>query len=173
MSRTFIDVSLLKLKYVNRLKYLPTELIQIIKSFCFIHYKEAQQIRFYQQQKAITNQLIKSAFSRNSAIEEIVYGFGTDWAMALTDTHSNFWIFGFTDNPSVNEERWDFDISSFNYLNRQDLQLQGENCKKCGEYTYLSYRTFTNTHSNMKLCNCGGVDITSSQEWDDGYEWYW
>ena len=151
MSRTFIDVSLLKLKYVNRLKYLPTELIQIIKSFCFILYEEAQKIRYYQQQKTITNQLIKSSFSRNSTIEEMVYGFGADWAMAepVIDSNSNFWIFGFADDRSVNEERWNFDISSFNYLNRQNLQLQGENCRKCGEFTYLSYSTFPHTHSRM------------------------
>ena len=156
MFRSFVNVSLLKLKYVNRIKYLPTDVIDIIKSFSFIDFEEAERIRYYQHIKAITNQLIKSAFSRSSTIEEMVYGYGADWAMAepVIDSNSNFWIFGFADDPLINEERWDFNVSSFNYLNRQDLQLQGENCRKCGEFTYLSYSTFPQIHSNAKLCQC-------------------
>ena len=126
MSRSFVNVSLIKLKYVNKIKYLPTDVIEIIKSFSFIDFEEAERIRYYQHIKAITNQLIKSAFSRSSTIEEMVYGYGADWAMAepVIDSNSNFWIFGFSDDSLINEERWDFNVSSFNYLNRQDLQLQ-------------------------------------------------
>ena len=177
MSRTFIDVSLLKLKYVNKLKSLPVELIQIIKSFCFIHYEEAQKIRFYQQQKAIANQLIKSAFSRNCTIEEIVSGYG-EWASAepIISSNSSCWIFGFSNNQQITQERWDYDTIPCNYSYQQELDLRGENCKKCGEYTFLSYSTFPHTHSHMKLCTCNSPDLTSgpeTPEWDDGYEWYW
>lgn len=161
MFRSFVNVPLLKLKYVNRLKYLPTDVIGIIKSFCFIDFGEVEQINYYQHLKAINNQLISSSFSRNSTIEEMVYGYGADWAMAepVIDSNSNFWIFGFSDNPLVNEERWDFNISSFNYLNLQELQLQGENCRKCGEFTYLSYSNFPHTHSNIKLCECNHPSV--------------
>ena len=108
MSRSFVEVSLLKLKYVNNIKHLPTDVIEIIKSFCFIDFEEVKQFRYYHHVKAIANQLIKCAFSRNSTIEEMVNGYGADWAMAepVLDSNSNFWIFGFSDDPSVNEERW-------------------------------------------------------------------
>lgn len=156
MSRSFFKVTKIKLKYVNNIKHLPTDVIGIIKSFCFIDFEEVERIRYYQNIKAITNQLIKSAFSRNSTIEEMVYGYGADWTMAepVIDSNSNFWIFGFTDDHLVNHSRWDFNVSSFNYINQQDLQLQGENCRKCGEFKYLSYSIFPNTHSNVHICQC-------------------
>ena len=48
----------------------------------------------------------------------------------------------------------DFKVSPYNYLNEQNLQLQGENCRKCGEFTFLSYSAFPHTHSKAKLCQC-------------------
>ena len=156
MSRSFVEVPLLKLKYVNNIKHLPTDVIEIIKSFCFIDFEEVKQIRYCQHVKAIANQLIKCAFSRNSSIEDMVHGFGANWAMAepIIDSNSNFWIFGFSNDPSINEKRWDFNVSPYNYLNQQTLQLQGENCTKCGEFSYLSYSTYPHTHSNTKICEC-------------------
>tara|TARA_B100000963_G_scaffold348556_1_gene356289 strand:- start:18406 stop:18915 length:510 start_codon:yes stop_codon:yes gene_type:complete len=155
MSRSFVEVPLLKLKYVNNIKHLPTDVIEIIKSFCFITRKEAELIFRSQYLKTVSSQLIKGAFcSRKCSIDELAIGFG-EWAYAhpqFTETADD-WFFGFSPIQDVNYNRWDWTLS-INHLNQQYLELQGDNCKKCGEYKYVSFHTFPETPSKIKLCNC-------------------
>ena len=162
MSRTFVDVSLMKLKYVNKIKLLPTEVIEIIKSYCFISLEEVLKIRYYQDQKSITNQLIKSAFSRNSDLEELIDEYG-DWVMAhpiinnSINNMSSAWIFSFSNIIEINKKRWNYNKVSFNYSLlecQQDFEIQGDNCKKCGEYKYTSYNILQLVPSKIKLCDC-------------------
>ena len=160
--RIFVDVTLLKLKYVNKIKLLPRDIIEIIKSYCFIHINEVLKIRFYQEQKAITNQLIKSSFSRNSDTQELIEEYG-EWIMAHPIINNDInntsiaWIFGFSNNIEINKERWNYNKIPFNYSlleRQQDFEIQGDNCKKCGEFTFTSYDILQRLPSKIKLCDC-------------------
>jgi hypothetical protein len=155
MKRSFIDADPKKILYVDKITWLPIELVEIIKSFCFIDREEAELIFRSQYLKTVSSQLIKGAFcSRKCSIDELAFGFG-EWAYAhpqFTETADD-WFFGFSRIHDVNYNRWDWTLS-INCLNQQYLELQGDNCKKCGEYKYVSFHAFPETPSKIKLCDC-------------------
>ena len=160
-SRNFKDVPAKKLFYINNITQLPLDVINIIKSFCFIDLKSANLIHYIQERKIFNNLLIKIAHSRNTLYNQEE----SDWPVGL-NTDSSFWIFGFDNNLAEYQNRYMIQlIEEFGYsepLNHhyqvlrcsQNLQLQGENCHLCGEYTYLAYSKYRNIPSNLPLCSC-------------------
>ena len=126
MIRSFSHLSNEKLFYINNIK-LPKEIIEIIKQFSLINRIDAMLICYMQHKKKIINSLIDVAISRNNS-----YGL---WNNIEKNSH---WIFGFIHPHS--------EINS--------LQLQGENCPKCGEYKLCTYNRYTDAKCTLPICNC-------------------
>ena len=93
--------------------------------------------------------LIKLAWSRNKRPSwEREERFPGEPIRAVTETSSR-WIFGFTyDNRPSTSLNDPYKLDSYN------LKLQGENCLKCGEYTYLAYNIKPYLNSKLDICFC-------------------
>jgi hypothetical protein len=141
-----------KLLLLNKMynSKIPIENLNIIKDFAFYNSEKMPFIKNISAKKREPH-LIKLAWSRNNLPpwqrEERFPGEPTK---IITETSSR-WLFGFTyDN-----------IPSFNLitpvgLDIFKLQMQGENCVKCGEYTYLCYSYKPHLHSKLSICFCRG-----------------
>jgi hypothetical protein len=139
-----------KLLALNKMNnsYIPLEVVSIIKDFVFCN---IESLAFIKQVSAKKKELslIKLAWSRNHLPtwqrEERFPGESTQ---TLSETSSN-WIFGFTyENVPSASLQDPIELAAY------DLQLQGENCSKCGEYTYLSYSYKSHLHSKLGICFC-------------------
>lgn len=120
-----------KLCIIHKLQ-LPLDIIREIYKCLFY---DITKLNFYKQKsnnKININKMIISAYSRTNIPFWLSHN-GETW-----ETQNN-WMFGFVGQPVHDESR---------------IQLQGENCSKCGEYSYLSYSAYPHIHSNVKLCNC-------------------
>jgi len=119
-----------KLLAINNIR-LPLDVLNIVKDYTFYTVNSMAHVR-----KLITEKkelpLIKRAWSRNNILNRFHYE--TD---RMFEEH---WIFGFTRENGPNET----------------LQLQGVNCKKCGEYETNRYSYHPHLHSNLPFCpgNC-------------------
>lgn len=119
-----------KLLTINNLR-LPLDVLNIVKDYTFYTVNSMAHTR-----KLITEkkelELIKKAWSRNNIWNKFHYE-----TERMFEEH---WIFGFTYHNGPNET----------------LQLQGVNCKKCGEYETNRYSYHPHLHSNLPFCpgNC-------------------
>lgn len=115
-----------KLLTINKFK-LPLDVLNIIKDYTFYTVNSMAHTR-----KLITEKkeldLIKKAWSRNNIFNR----FHQETARVFEE----HWIFGFTRENGPNET----------------LQLQGVNCKKCGEYETNRYSYHPHLHSNLRFC---------------------
>lgn len=125
MIRKFNHLSNEKLHCINNIK-LPKEIIEIIKEFSFMNRIDAMIICFIQHKKKIVNNLINIAISRNSNPD------------TFTNKLSQQWAFGF--------------LPPYSEIN--NVQLQAENCSKCGEYRLFSYNTHIESNCTLPICDC-------------------
>ena len=116
-----------KLWLINNI-ILPMDVLNIVKDFAFYTENSMAYIKKLVTEKKELG-LIRNAWSRNKS--------PYFWTNNL---NSEKWMFGFTHENGPHET----------------LQLQGMNCKKCGEYTYYQYKYKANLHANGKICsgNC-------------------
>ena len=126
-----------KLLVLNKIynSKIPLEVVGIIKNYAFYN---IERLSFFKIIAAKKKELtcIKSAWSRNNIpLWETEERFPEEPKRHITETSSR-WFFGFTH------------IHSFN------IRLQGENCLKCGEYTYLCYSCKPHLHSKINICFC-------------------
>ena len=117
-----------KLLTINNIK-LPLDVLNIVKDYAFYTIDTMSYVR-----KLITEKkellLIKKAWSRNNILNR----FHQESARVFEE----HWIFGFTRENDPFE----------------NLQLQGVNCKKCGEYETNRYSYKPHLHSNLRFCCC-------------------
>lgn len=120
-----------KLWLINNIN-LPMDVLNIVKDFAFYTENSMVYIKQLVTEKKELG-LIRHAWSRNNSPYN-THLWDINWEK---DTH---WMFGFTHENGPHET----------------LQLQGMNCKKCGEYTYYQYKYKANLHANGKICsgNC-------------------
>ena len=118
-----------KLLTINKIN-LPLDVLNIVKDYMFYTLNSMTHVR-----KLITEKkeldLIKKAWSRNNILNIF-----NQHSSRLYEEH---WIFGFTYENGPNET----------------VQLQGVNCKKCGEYEYNRYSYKTHLKSNLRFCPGG------------------
>jgi len=116
--------------HMNRLN-LPYDVVNVIKSFLFYDIKTYVVILNIKIQKQITHILfMNDAISRANK---------------------------FDNNPSYsdNEEDWAFGFSGRHYT--ENLQLQGTNCGRCGNYK-VNTNMYDFEHSNHIYCACHIID---------------
>ena len=96
---------------------LSTDVLNVIKSYCYYNYRDSLIINCAKWYKQMTNSLILEAMSRN------------------THHFENHWGFGFyIDHPT------------------ERLQLQAENCDRCGNYVSISEAVYI---PPSLVCGCG------------------
>jgi len=138
---------LLALNKIHNSK-IPIEIMGIIKDYTFYN---NESLPFIKQISAKKKELplIKLAWSRNKRPSwEREERFPGEPIRAVTETSSR-WIFGFTyDNRPSASLNDPYKLDSYN------LKLQGENCLKCGEYTYLAYNIKPYLNSKLDICFC-------------------
>ena len=138
---------LLILNKINKSK-IPMDVLAIIKDMVFYNSKK---MAFLKKVANIKKELplIKLAWSRNNLpFWERRERFPGEPTRIITETSSR-WLFGFT-----YDNRPSFNLSSPVGLDICDLQMQGENCVKCGEYTYVCYTYKPHLHSKLSICFC-------------------
>ena len=127
---------------INNLK-IPLELCNLIKEYTYYDNKSIHFLKeLTKQKKEIT--LIKSAWSRNNI---------PDWIVNPITPNDENWIFGFCNDIDLfflEEEH----TSNYSIHENENLQLQGENCNKCGEFKVLAYSRWFNLQPKLKLCDC-------------------
>ena len=142
-----------KLLYINKLNnsYIPNDVLNIIKDYAFYN---IESLNFIKKVSAKKKELmyIKLAWSRNNLPSwQRERRFPGEPTSPITETSSH-WFFGFTFQ----------DIPSFNLIDPVGLdidtvKLQGENCTKCGEYTYLCYSYKSQLRSKIGICFCDNL----------------
>ena len=135
-----------KLLVLNKIynSKIPLEVVGIIKNYAFYNVESVVFFKKISTKKKELD-LIKMAWSRNNLLNcETEERFPDEYPKRIREK-SPRWFFGFTyDNiPPKN---------LFIYSN--NLKLQGENCLKCGEYTYLCYSYKPHLHSKIGVCFC-------------------
>lgn len=120
-----------KIRILNKLP-LPDDVINEIYKHLFYDITKLNFYKLRSESKKETNKIISSAYSRTN----IPYWWG--WDIERTNTDIEIW---------ESRQEWIFSFSSLGIIH-------GENCKKCGEYIYLSYSIYPTIHSNITLCNC-------------------
>ena len=141
-----------KLLVLNKIynSKIPLEVVGIIKNYAFYNSEKLPFLKILTTKKKEIP-LIKLAWSRNKRpLWEREQRFPGEPTRNVTETSSR-WMFGFTyDNiPSVS-------LNDPHGLDSYKLQMQGENCIKCGEYTYLCYSYKPHLHSKLSICFCKG-----------------
>ena len=141
-----------KLLILNKVKNskIPTDVLSIIKEYAFYNSEKLPFLKMLATKKKELS-LIKLAWSRNRRpFWEREERFPGEPTNVVTETSSR-WLFGFTyeniPSASLNDL---YDLDSYK------LQMQGENCIKCGEYTYLCYSYKPHLHSKLSICFCKG-----------------
>ena len=138
---------LLILNKTNNSK-IPIDVLSIIKDYAFYN---SESLPFLKQlaTKKKELQLIKLAWSRNKIPPwQRQERFPGEPTRCITETSSR-WVFGFTYDSIPSASLYHkYSLDTYN------LQLQGENCLNCGEYTYLSYSYKPNLHSKLGICFC-------------------
>ena len=139
-----------KLLYINKLnnEKLPHDVLNIIKDYAFFNNNSLAFMKKVATKKKELP-LIKLAWSRNNLPTwQREERFPNEPTRPITEKSSR-WFFGFTYQ----------DIPSFNLvdpicLGVYNIRFQGENCVKCGEYTYLCYSYKPHLHSKIGICFC-------------------
>ena len=139
-----------KLLYINKLnnEKLPHDVLNIIKDYSFYN---NESLTFMKKISTKKKELpyIKLAWSRNNIPSwQLEERFPSEPIKPITERSSR-WFFGFTyqDIPS-------FQLIDPLGLGVYNIRLQGENCVKCGEYTYLCYSYKPHLHSKIGICFC-------------------
>jgi len=139
-----------KLLYINKLnnERLPHDVLNIIKDYSFYN---NESLAFMKKLATKKKELpyIKLAWSRNNIPSwQREERFPNEPITPISETSSR-WFFGFTCGgmPSFNL----VDPISLDIYN---IRFQGENCVKCGEYTYLCYSYKPHLHSKIGICFC-------------------
>ena len=139
-----------KLLYINKLnnEKLPHDVLNIIKDYAFFNNNSLAFMKKVATKKKEL-EYIKLAWSRNKIPSwQREERFPNEPTASITETSSR-WFFGFTYQ----------DIPSFHLvdplgLGVYNIKFQGENCVKCGEYTYLCYSYKPHLHSKIGICFC-------------------
>ena len=121
-----------KIKYINKLK-LPFEICGIVKEFLFY---DKNSLHFIKKLTTEKKELgtINNAWSRKNPAPWLFTASGN----LYTDKSSN-WAFA----PPLDEF----------VRSKRDIFLC-ENCPKCGEFKYISYKFKPHVHTNYNLCAC-------------------
>jgi hypothetical protein len=121
-----------KIKCINKLK-LPLEICSVIKEFIFYDKNSLHFIKKLTTEKKELD-AINKAWSRNNLIVSL-------WRPQNVL---------YTEKSS----RWSFRLSNYEWHPSRSQSLLGENCVKCGEFIYVSYKYKPDIHINYNLCLC-------------------
>jgi ribosomal protein S27AE len=121
---------------------IPIELCNLIKEYAYYDNKCINFLKELTKHKKEIS-LIKSAWSRNNVPNWLSHP-----VEVITDD-AEHWIFGFCNVLNFADDSLYYYGHDF-----EKLQLQAENCSKCGEYKILAYSTNINATTNLKICNC-------------------
>ena len=128
---------------INKFK-IPLDVCHIIKEYAYYDNKSVDFLKELTKQKKELL-FIKGAWSRNNVPAWLIN------PMAIITEHTEHWIFGFCNDLNFFFEDHTLDYNIHDY---EKLQLQGENCKKCGEYKLLAYSSRLKLPSKLKICEC-------------------
>jgi hypothetical protein len=128
---------------INNLK-IPLELCNLIKEYAYYDNKCINFLKELTKHKKEIS-LIKSAWSRNNIPNWLLN------PMQILNEETEHWIFGFCNDRDFFNEDHALDYNIHDY---ERLQLQAENCSKCGEFKILSYSKWLNLSPKLKLCDC-------------------
>jgi len=136
-----------KLYDINNIKNkkLPTDIIEIIYSFCFYEINSLPYIKKISESKFYINNVIKAAFSRNNIkLQNLTHTWIDNFE------YPGHWVFGFFSSAIIFSTVIE-DISKYHY--KENLQLKGVNCINCGEFTSLDSFQYLKT----PICFCTNI----------------
>jgi len=123
-----------KIKCINKLK-LPLEICGIIKEFIFYDKNSLHFIKKLTTEKKELGAINKAWSSRNN----------TDSIFSLHPLASLY-----TEKSST----WVFRLPNYEWHSKRMHAILCENCPKCGEFKYISYKFKPHVHTNYNLCLC-------------------
>lgn len=122
---------IIKIRLLNKLP-LPEDVINEIYKHLFYDITKINFYKIRSKSKKDINRLVSCAFSRKNI---------------------PYWL-----ENRVTQDRWETKetwMFGFSWPDTGDMGIiQGENCRKCGNYVWVGYSTYPNISSNVKLCDC-------------------
>jgi len=134
---------LLILNIINNSK-IPLEVLSIIKDYVFYN---IETIAFLKKISTKKKELpiIKTAFTRNNLPDWI-----SDLSGVQLTENSSKWMFW-----SIVPNKWS-----------RRLKIMGENCRKCGEYSYISYTSIPYVLSKINICLCKNFEQNEQEQYE-------